>query len=29
MRFVLGLKGIISKRLTYTELTGSELPHTC
>jgi hypothetical protein len=29
MRFALGLKGIINKRLTYTELTGSELPQTC
>jgi hypothetical protein len=28
-RFVLGLKGIPSKRLTYTALTGSELPQTC
>jgi transposase-like protein len=29
MRFVLALKGIIGKRLTYTALTGSELPQTC
>jgi hypothetical protein len=29
MRFVLGLKGIINKRLTYNALTGSELPQTC
>jgi transposase-like protein len=29
MRFALALKGIIGKRLTYTELTGSELPQTC
>lgn len=28
-RFVLGLKGIIGKRLTYVALTGSELPQTC
>jgi transposase-like protein len=28
-RFVLGLKGIINKRLTYVALTGSELPQTC
>jgi len=28
-RFVLGLRGIIGKRLTYTALTGSELPSTC
>jgi transposase-like protein len=28
-RFVLGLKGIIGKRLTYVGLTGSELPQTC
>jgi transposase-like protein len=28
-RFVLGLKGILRKRLTYTALTGSELPQTC
>ena len=28
-RFVLALKGIIGKRLTYTGLTGSELPQTC
>jgi transposase-like protein len=29
LRFALALKGIISKRLTYTALTGSELPQTC
>ena len=29
MRFALALKGIINKRLTYTALTGSELPQTC
>jgi transposase-like protein len=29
MRFVLALKGIIGKRLTYAALTGSELPQTC
>ena len=29
MRFALALKGIIGKRLTYTALTGSELPETC
>jgi transposase-like protein len=28
-RFVDALKGIIGKRLTYTALTGSELPETC
>lgn len=28
-RFVAGLKGILNKRLTYTALTGSELPQTC
>jgi transposase-like protein len=28
-RFALALKGIINKRLTYTALTGSELPQTC
>ena len=28
-RFLLGLKGILRKRLTYTALTGSELPQTC
>jgi transposase-like protein len=28
-RFALALKGIIGKRLTYTALTGSELPQTC
>ena len=28
-RFILGLKGIINKRLTYKALTGSELPQTC
>lgn len=28
-RFVLALKGIIGKRLTYSALTGSELPQTC
>ncbi len=29
MRFALGLKGILNKRLTYVALTGSELPQTC
>ena len=28
-RFALALKGIVNKRLTYTALTGSELPQTC
>lgn len=28
-RFIAGLKGILGKRLTYTALTGSELPQTC
>jgi transposase-like protein len=28
-RFLLGLRGILRKRLTYTALTGSELPQTC
>jgi transposase-like protein len=28
-RFVLALKGILNKRLTYSALTGSELPQTC
>ena len=28
-RFVLALKGILNKRLTYSVLTGSELPQTC
>jgi transposase-like protein len=28
-RFALALKGIIHKRLTYTALTGSEVPQTC
>lgn len=28
-RFALALKGILNKRLTYTALTGSELPQTC
>jgi transposase-like protein len=28
-RFILSLKGIINKRLTYKALTGSELPQTC
>lgn len=28
-RFALALKGIINKRLTYTALTGSEVPQTC
>ena len=28
-RFVLSLKGILDKRLTYVALTGKELPHTC
>lgn len=29
MRFALALKGILGKRLTYTTLTGAELPQTC
>jgi transposase-like protein len=29
MRFALALKGILNRRLTYTALTGSELPQTC
>jgi transposase-like protein len=29
MRFVLALRGVLNKRLTYTALTGSELPQTC
>lgn len=29
MRFALALKGIINKRLTYSALTGSEVPQTC
>jgi transposase-like protein len=29
MRFVAALKGIIGKLLTYTALTGAELPQTC
>jgi transposase-like protein len=29
MRFALALNGILNKRLTYTALTGSELPQTC
>ena len=28
-RFVLALKGIVNKRVTYAALTGSELPQTC
>jgi hypothetical protein len=28
-RFVLALKGVLGKRLTYVALTGSELPQTC
>jgi transposase-like protein len=28
-RFILGLKGIIGKRLTYNVLIGSEVPQTC
>ena len=28
-RFALALKGIIGKRLTYTAITGSEVPQTC
>src|SRR5262245_10559085 len=28
-RFAVALKGIINKRLTYSALTGSELPQTC
>lgn len=28
-RFVLALNGILGKRLTYSALTGSELPQTC
>jgi hypothetical protein len=29
IRFALAFKGIIGKRLTYTALTGPELPETC
>ncbi len=29
VRFVLALNGILGKRLTYSTLTGSELPQTC
>ena len=29
MRFALALKGILNKRFTYVELTGSELPQAC
>ncbi len=29
MRFTFALKGILNKRLTYSALTGSELPQTC
>jgi hypothetical protein len=29
MRFALALKGILNKRLTYTALTGKEMPQTC
>lgn len=29
MRFALALNGIINKRLTYSALTGAELPQTC
>ena len=29
VRFACALKGILGKRLTYTALTGSELPQTC
>ena len=28
-RFVAALKGVIGKRLTFTGVTGSELPQTC
>jgi len=28
-RFALALKGIVNRRLTYTDLTGSALPETC
>ena len=28
-RFILALKGIINRRLTYKALIGSELPQTC
>ena len=28
-RIMLALKGILNKRLTYSALTGSELPQTC
>jgi hypothetical protein len=28
-RFAIALTGIINKRLTYTNLTGSRLPQTC
>jgi hypothetical protein len=29
MCFALALKGILNRRLTYTALTGLELPQTC
>lgn len=29
VRFAFALKGILNKRLTYSALTGSELPQTC
>ena len=29
LRFALALKGILNKRLTYSALTGSEVPQTC
>jgi hypothetical protein len=29
LRFASALRGIIGKRLTYTALTGSEVPQTC
>jgi hypothetical protein len=28
-RFVIGLKGVLNRRLTYKALIGSELPQTC
>ena len=28
-RFITGLAGVLGKRLTYSALTGSELPQTC
>ena len=28
-RFIAALRGVLGKRLTYSALTGSELPQTC